>query len=140
MAKGKSFGGNMKLTVVMLLGKPGDVKLDAIRCLDEAGDARGFILAPGCDLPYDTPVANLEAVAPMLDVYQREIARTTAKGSVARGARASTSASSSSPRPMNVGRSGIRAASSRDALRSRGASARDTHDRGRRHPGRRRAR
>lgn len=82
VAKGKSFGGNMKLTVVMLLGKPGDVKLDAIRCLDEAGDARGFILAPGCDLPYDTPVANLEAVAPMLDPYQRDIARTTAKGTL----------------------------------------------------------
>ncbi len=82
VAKGKSFGGNMKLTVVMLLGKPGDVKLDAIRCLDEAGDAKGFILAPGCDLPYDTPVANLEAVAPMLDPYLREIARTTAKGTL----------------------------------------------------------
>lgn len=82
VAKGKSFGGNMKLTVVMLLGKPGDVKLDAIRCLDEAGDAKGFILAPGCDLPYDTPVANLEAVAPMLDPYQRDIARTTAKGTL----------------------------------------------------------
>ncbi len=82
VAKGKSFGGNMKLTVVMLLGKPGDVKLDAIRCLDEAGGANGFILAPGCDLPYDTPLANLEAVAPMLDPYQRDIARTTAKGTL----------------------------------------------------------
>lgn len=82
VAKGKSFGGNMKLTVVFLLGKPGDVKLDAIRCLDEAGNAPGFILAPGCDLPYDTPVANLEAVAPMLDPYQRDVARTTAKGTL----------------------------------------------------------
>ncbi len=82
VSKGKSFGGNMKLTVVMLLGKPADVKLDAIRCLDEAGDAKGFILAPGCDLPYDTPVANLEAVAPMLDPYQRDIARNTAKGTL----------------------------------------------------------
>jgi len=82
VAKGKSFGGNMKLTVVFLLGKPGDVKLDAIRCLDEAAGAPGFILAPGCDLPYDTPVSNLEAVAPMLDPYQRDVARTTAKGTL----------------------------------------------------------
>jgi MtaA/CmuA family methyltransferase len=82
VAKGKSFGGNLKLTVVFLLGKPGDVKLDAIRALDEAGDAKGFILAPGCDLPYDTPVENLAAVAAMLDPYQREIARTTAKGTL----------------------------------------------------------
>jgi MtaA/CmuA family methyltransferase len=82
VAAGKSFGGNMKLTVVMLLGQPGDVRLDAIRCLDEAGDARGFILAPGCDLPYDTPIANLEAVAPMLDPYQRDIARATAVGTL----------------------------------------------------------
>lgn len=82
VAKGKSFGGNMKLTVVFLLGKPGDVRLDAIRSIDEAAGARGFILAPGCDLPYDTPPENLEAVAPMLEPYQREVARTTATGSL----------------------------------------------------------
>jgi uroporphyrinogen decarboxylase len=80
VAKGKSFGGNLKLTVVLLLGKPGDAKLDTLRCLDACGSSPGFILAPGCDLPYDTPIANLQAVAEMVtDPYQREIARTTAR-------------------------------------------------------------
>ncbi len=76
VARHKSFGGNMKLTVVLLLGTPTDAKLDAIRCLDEAANAPGFILAPGCDLPFDTPPANLEAIAPVVrDPYQREVAR-----------------------------------------------------------------
>lgn len=76
VASKKSFGGNMKLTLVLLLGKPTDAKLDAIRCIDEAGNAPGFILAPGCDLPYDCPPENLEAVAPMVrDSYQRDVAR-----------------------------------------------------------------
>ncbi len=77
-AEGKSFGGNLKLTTVLLLGSPDAAKLDAIRCLD-IGGTRGFVLAPGCDLPYATPEANLEAVATTVhDPYQREIARATA--------------------------------------------------------------
>lgn len=82
-AKGKGFGGNLKLTVVLLLGKPEDAKLDAIRCLDEAAGAPGFVLAPGCDLPYHTPEANLAVVPDMLDPYQREVARVTAKATLA---------------------------------------------------------
>ena len=71
----KSFGGNLKLTAVLLLGDEDDSKLDAIRCIDIGGGA-GFILAPGCDLPYATPEANIQAVALMAhDAYQREIAK-----------------------------------------------------------------
>jgi len=74
---GKSAGGNLKLTTVLLLGKPADAMLDAIRCIDTGG-LTGFILAPGCDLPYGTPEANLQAVAQMVhDEYQRQVARTT---------------------------------------------------------------
>ncbi len=77
-AEGKSFGGNLKLTTVLLLGSEDAAKLDAIRCLD-IGGTTGFVLAPGCDLPYATPEVNLEAVATMVhDPYQREIARATA--------------------------------------------------------------
>lgn len=77
----KSFGGNLRLTTVLLLGTEADCMLDAIRCMDVGGSA-GFILAPGCDLPYATPEANLEAVARMVhDDYQRQIARTTVKAS-----------------------------------------------------------
>jgi uroporphyrinogen decarboxylase len=74
---GKSAGGNLKLTTVLLLGKPADAMLDAIRCIDTGG-REGFVLAPGCDLPYGTPEANLQAVARMArDEYQRQVARTS---------------------------------------------------------------
>jgi uroporphyrinogen decarboxylase len=80
--KGKSIGGNLKLTVVLLLGTEDDSRLDAIRCMDACG-TEGFILAPGCDLPYDTPAANLIAVAEMVhDDYKREVAKATLKAGV----------------------------------------------------------
>lgn len=79
VAKDKSFGGNLKLTVVLLMGDVDDSKLDALRCID-VGGCKGFVLAPGCDLPFDTPVANLVAVAEMVhDEYSRDVARTTLK-------------------------------------------------------------
>jgi hypothetical protein len=74
----KSFGGNLKLTTVLLLGSEDAAKLDAIRCIDIGGTS-GFILAPGCDLPYATPERNIEVVAAMVhDAYQRQVARATA--------------------------------------------------------------
>ena len=78
-AGGKSFGGNIKLTSVLLLGDERDAKLEVLDILDRVGGGRqSFILAPGCDLPYHTPPANLRAVAEMVhDEYQREIARTS---------------------------------------------------------------
>jgi MtaA/CmuA family methyltransferase len=73
----KSFGGNLKLTSVLLLGDDDDARLDAIRCMD-VGGACGFVLAPGCDLPYGTPEVNMEAVSEMVhDTYKREVARRT---------------------------------------------------------------
>jgi uroporphyrinogen decarboxylase len=73
---GKSFGGNMQLTVVLLLGSPTDAQRDAARCIDQAGEGAGFILAPGCDLPYAVPHENLAAVAGLVrDPYQLDVAR-----------------------------------------------------------------
>lgn len=73
---GKSFGGNLQLTVALLLGDPDDVRRDVLRCLDQVGDRPGFILAPGCDLPYATPLINLETIATLVhDPYQLEVAR-----------------------------------------------------------------
>lgn len=75
-AVNKSFGGNLKLTSVLLLGEPDDARKEAIDILDAAGP-RGFVLSPGCDLPYATPSANLQAVAEMAhDPYARDVART----------------------------------------------------------------
>lgn len=73
--KGISFGGNLKLTSVLLLGNETDSKKDAVSCLD-LGGKKGFILAPGCDLPMDTPVENLKAVADLVyDEYMQQVTR-----------------------------------------------------------------
>ncbi len=78
-AAGKSFGGNLRLTSVLLLGQPDDARREAVEVMDAAGP-KGFVLAPGCDLPYATPPANLRAVAEMVhDPYAREAARAALK-------------------------------------------------------------
>lgn len=75
--RNKSFGGNLKLTSVLLLGDEEDAQLDAIRCVDVGGGC-GFVLAPGCDLPFNTPEKNLAAIATMVhDSYRREVAKRT---------------------------------------------------------------
>ncbi len=56
-----SFGGNMKLTTVLLLGSEEDAKREALECMDTGGK-NGYILSPGCDLAMDTPIENLKAV------------------------------------------------------------------------------
>jgi len=75
LPKGISFGGNMRLTVVLLMGSEDDARQEALSCLDSGG-TKGFILAPGCDLPMETPPANLKAVAGLaLDPYQQQVVR-----------------------------------------------------------------
>ncbi len=76
LPRGISFGGNLQLTSVLLLGSPLDAQRNALACL-EIGGQQGFVLAPGCDLPYATPAENLEAVGRMVrDPYQQEVVRT----------------------------------------------------------------
>jgi uroporphyrinogen decarboxylase len=73
----KGFGGNLKLTSVLLFGSVTDSKLHAIDNIDKGGQ-KGFVLSPGCDLPYSCPEENLQGVTQMvLDDYQREVARNT---------------------------------------------------------------
>lgn len=75
LREGISFGGNMRLTVVLLMGNEDDARHEALTCLD-LGGAKGFILAPGCDIPMDTPPANLEAVARLVhDPYMQQVVR-----------------------------------------------------------------
>jgi len=74
-----SFGGNMKLTVVMLMGDQNDVQENALECMDLGGDT-GFILAPGCDMPMATPMENVKAVAELVhNPYQQDIVRAMEK-------------------------------------------------------------
>ncbi len=72
------YGGNLKLTLSLLMGDEDDARRDTVECLDIAGEgARGFILAPGCDLAYATPPANLKACVDILhDSYQQDVVRT----------------------------------------------------------------
>jgi len=78
---GKSFGGNIKLTSVLLLGDQDDARRETVEIIDKSGP-KGFVLAPGCDLPYQTPEENLQAVAEMVhDEYQREVVRASARQS-----------------------------------------------------------
>jgi MtaA/CmuA family methyltransferase len=71
---GISFGGNLQLTSVLLLGKPIDAQKNAIACM-EIGGTDGFILAPGCDLPYAVPPENLIAITEIVqDDYKRQVA------------------------------------------------------------------
>ena len=62
---GVSFGGNLKLTVVLLMGDEEAARRDALECMDTGGK-KGFILAPGCDLAMATPKENLIAVAELV--------------------------------------------------------------------------
>jgi len=74
-----SFGGNMKLTVVLLMGTPEECMQNALECIDSGGN-RGFILAPGCDLPMDTPPENIQAVTSIVhDPYKQDVIRTMEK-------------------------------------------------------------
>jgi len=74
--KNISFGGNMQLTITLLLGNETDAQHNAMECIQTAGDT-GFILAPGCDLPYATPPENMEAVTRLVrDPYQQQVIST----------------------------------------------------------------
>ncbi len=79
LEKNISFGGNLQLTTVLLLGTPEESQQNALACM-EIGGEKGFILAPGCDLPYATPPENLAAITTLvLDPYQRDVVRVMAK-------------------------------------------------------------
>jgi len=79
LKKGISFGGNMKLTVVLLMGNEDDARENAMECLDMAGKT-GFILAPGCDLPMNTPPENIKAVSELVhNPYKQDVVRALEK-------------------------------------------------------------
>ena len=59
---GVSVGGNIQLTVTMLLGSPADNIADAANCC-AIGGTKGYILSPGCDMPFATPKVNVQAIA-----------------------------------------------------------------------------
>lgn len=79
LQKNISFGGNLKLTSVLLMGSKDENYSHTVETIDIGGDS-GFVLSPGCDLPMDTPPDNLIAVSEIIsDPYKQEIARNLKK-------------------------------------------------------------
>lgn len=82
-----AIGGNIPLTSVMLLGNQQDNMKFAVDLLDSVKVKKNFILAPGCDMPYDVPVENgigvaqaaieTDAVREMVKNYQAEAVDTS---------------------------------------------------------------
>ena len=56
-----TISGNLQLTITMLLGTQQDNQKAALELMDKMGTRR-FILAPGCDVPFDAPASNLIGV------------------------------------------------------------------------------
>lgn len=53
-----AIGGNIPLTTVMLHGTQQDNMKYVVDLMDQMDNKKNFILAPGCDMPYDVPVEN----------------------------------------------------------------------------------
>ncbi len=53
-----TIGGNIPLTTTMLFGNQQDNMVGVIELIDSVKDHRNFIVSPGCDMPYDTPIQN----------------------------------------------------------------------------------
>jgi len=55
--------GNVRPAETLLGGTPDDVRREAAQCLADCADSpRGFILATGCEVPIETPPANIHAL------------------------------------------------------------------------------
>lgn len=75
LKNGVSFGGNLLLTLTLLMGTPEDCERNAVDCMDIGGN-KGFILAPGCDLAYATPKENIIAITNLItDSYRQDVVR-----------------------------------------------------------------
>ncbi|NLJ86687.1 MAG: uroporphyrinogen decarboxylase [Firmicutes bacterium] len=67
-----SYGGNISLTTVMLHGDQVDNMQSALQLIDQV-DGPGFILSPGCDMPFNVKPENVSAIT--LTVFDPEKAR-----------------------------------------------------------------
>ncbi len=63
--------GNIDPKRVLRRGTVEDVRWEVKRLLRQTGRMRNFILSTGCDVAYDTPIANLEAMAQEARAWRR---------------------------------------------------------------------
>lgn len=76
-----AIGGNIPLTTVMLHGSQQDNMKLVVDLLDKLEDKKNFILAPGCDMPYDVPVENTIGIVQA--IHETESVREMLKNYVA---------------------------------------------------------
>ncbi len=65
---GVGFGGNLKLTLALSLGLVSPREDTLINLA--AGGATGFVLAPGCDMPFDVPMEHMNQVLSARDWFE----------------------------------------------------------------------
>lgn len=68
-----AIGGNIPLTSIMLHGTQQDNMKYVVELLDAVEDKRNLFIAPGCDMPFDTPAENTIAVRQA--IYETEQVR-----------------------------------------------------------------
>jgi len=64
-----SLMGNVHPYKTMRTGTMDDVKEEALRCINDAGADGRFILSPGCELPRDVPMRNIQALVMAAKAY-----------------------------------------------------------------------
>ncbi|BCS96549.1 hypothetical protein DSLASN_21810 [Desulfoluna limicola] len=69
---GVLISGNLQLTITMLFGTQQDNQKAAIELMDSL-DTKDFILAPGCDVPFNVPPENIVGVG--MAVHNKEAVR-----------------------------------------------------------------
>ena len=63
------FMGNVDPITVMWNGTTEDVKRESLRCIEEAGADGRYFLAAGCEVPKETPLANIQALVAVAKSY-----------------------------------------------------------------------
>lgn len=66
-------GGNIPLTSIMLHGTQQDNMKYVVELLDKIDNKKNLFIAPGCDMPYDTPAENI--IAARQAIYETQAVR-----------------------------------------------------------------
>lgn len=56
-----AFGGQLDPTTVLLEGTPEEIEAASLACIKDAGQ-QGYVLMPGCDIPPQTKMENVQAM------------------------------------------------------------------------------
>jgi uroporphyrinogen-III decarboxylase len=72
MARGKTcVMAGIDHTELLFQKTPADINIEVMRIMETWKGSPGFIMAPGCELPYKTPIENLRALKEAVERYER---------------------------------------------------------------------